>query len=96
MQNMSQEQVDRVIDLLNEQRSTIARMDERSKAEVEARKRMEEDIRELKEDMKTTRSELQEVRDTAFRNAVIVGFVGAGVGASLGCVLTLLGGKYFA
>jgi hypothetical protein len=79
---MEAEDIQRILKLLNEQAVTIGRMDERQKA-------MQGDISAFREDINTLGIRVQSVENTAFRNAVIVGFVGAGMGS----VVTLIAGK---
>jgi hypothetical protein len=84
MEHMQMEQQDlqKILQLLSDQSALIGRMDERQMA-------MRDQISEFRTDITNLGARVQSVENTAFRNAVIMGFVGAGMGS----VITLIAGK---
>ena len=78
---MEQGDIKSILDLLNKQAITIARMDERQQAMASELKNFREDVSEFREDVSGLKQGLQSVQETAFKNAVIVGCIGAGLGS---------------
>jgi hypothetical protein len=79
---IEQQDIQAILKLLNEQTVTIARMDERQIA-------MQNDISAFRVEITRLGTKVQNVENTAFRNAVITGFVGAGMGS----VATMIASK---